>query len=198
MLSFSNCNSEMFIGKSYSLVKGFQSLWMKICLGEKLVLPFSYGLLKSCAPKTARISRGKVWLREPFLSMQWAARKLKNNDCCQFKSKIFFLPVMTNVLEISVPPQKNSGGFLKYISATSHGKVPRAKSWPWKINPVCFVETPQVSAFRLARFDVKQKDLSTIIHKIIPHKRCFANIFSTLKINSSKMCLCDNHFFFYK
>lgn len=78
-----------------------------------------------------------------------------NNKTNHFGYHIWhYLPDMTKVEEISVPPQKNEGGCVRvYINATIHGKSPRENPCPRTINPEGPFETPQSSAFLSSRCD---------------------------------------------
>lgn len=71
MLPSSNSKSDT--SASYSVVKWFQSSWMKTFLGDKKYLPGSKALLRLCAPKIARMSRAESLFSACFSRMQCAA-----------------------------------------------------------------------------------------------------------------------------
>lgn len=68
-------NSKSDTSASKRSVKWFHSSWMKIFLGDSRILPDSKLSDKSCAPKRARMSRGRNCLLAYLLRMQCAAGK---------------------------------------------------------------------------------------------------------------------------
>lgn len=130
---------------SYDSVPGFQSLWMVTFFGDRAYLPGSRQSSSTWAPKRARTYRAKSSSVESFGRKQCAAEK-KIFFSCTHQTSSNYLPEITKLEEINVPPQKYDGGLIFiFINATIHGNWPRVKFWPLIMSPDLIFGTPQVS-----------------------------------------------------
>lgn len=118
--------------------------------------------------------------RKHVARQQWLGLVLTEDAVCSwevgnsltfYQSQTNYLPEMTKVFEINVPPQKNSVGFtFVRINATIHGKEPLWKSLPRTIIPVLIFGTPQKSPLLRDRVISKVEGSAIIAHTTITTK----------------------------